>query len=359
MSSQTVKYTIDFASTGVQSGPTPATQGVGEMVKFYYNYTGDDVSGGVLELQGRLHIDGDWKTIATLNTDGNVHTVDVVTISEMRLNVTTSQSSTSGTVHGVLKDSGIINTPPFEDEVARGVVPGWFSNHSFGRNPDIDGGSAPEDVWGGGGLYTGFPIGTSGETVTVVSSSSNDSSAGTGARTIIISGLDPNYNIQIETITMNGTTPVESTGVYVRLSRWEMVQSGNGYTNAGTITIAHSSTTANVFITDTPGSGGSLLLAGTVPAGRVALIKATHLTIERSTGGGTEAALTLMTQKSVTGEQRTLRHWTISELAPLDVGFEVPLAIVEKTDIWVRVDTVSANNSSISGDFEFTLAPAT
>ena len=31
--------------------------------------------------------------------------------------------------------------------------PGFFSVNKFGRNPDIDTGSTPEDVWSGGGLY--------------------------------------------------------------------------------------------------------------------------------------------------------------------------------------------------------------
>ena len=45
----------------------------------------------------------------------------------------------------------------FTLEVSRGAVNGWSTRRKFGRNADVDAGSTPEDVWNGGGVYTGFP----------------------------------------------------------------------------------------------------------------------------------------------------------------------------------------------------------
>ena len=42
---------------------------------------------------------------------------------------------------------------------------------------------------------------------------------GTGARTVLIEGLDENYDIQSETVTMDGTTNVVTTNTYIRLFR--------------------------------------------------------------------------------------------------------------------------------------------
>ncbi len=51
----------------------------------------------------------------------------------------------------------------------------------------------------------------------MVSSSANDTSAWSGARTIKIFGLDASGVEQTEMITLNGTTAVDSVGTYTRV----------------------------------------------------------------------------------------------------------------------------------------------
>lgn len=73
--------------------------------------------------------------------------------------------------------------PPFGLQLRLGYVPGWLDPvHKFGRNSDIDTASDPEDVWEGGGLYTGQPVQAS-DAIEVVSNDANDSALGTGCRT--------------------------------------------------------------------------------------------------------------------------------------------------------------------------------
>lgn len=67
-------------------------------------------------------------------------------------------------------------------------APGAFYIDKVGRNPDVDAATAPEGVWNGGGLYTGFNA-VAAQTVTVVSSSANDAAAGTGMRSVRLIGL--------------------------------------------------------------------------------------------------------------------------------------------------------------------------
>ena len=73
-------------------------------------------------------------------------------------------------------------------QIARGLISNMLPINKFGRNADIDVGT--EDIWGAGGTWV-EP--TAATTVAVVSSSASDASAGTGARTITVNGLNGSY----------------------------------------------------------------------------------------------------------------------------------------------------------------------
>jgi len=118
-------------------------------------------------------------------------------------------------------------------EVAKGNVTGHFIVNKFGRNSDIDT-AAEETIWANGGMYT-FP--TAAQTLDVVSSDANDTSAGTGARTVEIQGLDGSYDAVTETVTMTGTTPATTTATFLRVNRAMVKTAGSGGVNAGAITI--------------------------------------------------------------------------------------------------------------------------
>ena len=64
-------------------------------------------------------------------------------------------------------------------DISRGLVPGISELSKFGRNSEIDTATDPEDIWNGGGLYTGFPDGAA-ETIDVFSSSILDDDGNTG-----------------------------------------------------------------------------------------------------------------------------------------------------------------------------------
>lgn len=121
----------------------------------------------------------------------------------------------------------------FNLEVARGAVPGYRSVGNVGINPAV--GKTPEDAWDVGGRFV-FPTGA--ETWEILSDVANDSSAGTGARTVIISGLDTSYIEQTEIVSLNGTTPVTTTRTdWFRISSVVVISSGSNQANVGTITL--------------------------------------------------------------------------------------------------------------------------
>lgn len=112
-------------------------------------------------------------------------------------------------------------------------VPGYTRVALLGHNPDIGSGLA-EDVWEGGGNY---PLLTAASQLEVVSTSAADTAAGTGARTVLVSGLDANWLPISETVTLNGTTPVTTVNSYLRVNLFTTVTSGSGKVNAGDLTL--------------------------------------------------------------------------------------------------------------------------
>jgi len=104
-----------------------------------------------------------------------------------------------------------------------------------GVNPNV--GKTFETVWDIGGTYTA-PTGA--ETWEIVSDSTDDdgSPTGTGAQSIIITGLDTSYVAQTEIVTLNGTTPVVTTRTdWFRPRSIVVIASGSNKSNVGTITL--------------------------------------------------------------------------------------------------------------------------
>lgn len=84
---------------------------------------------------------------------------------------------------------------------------------------------------------------SSAQQLQIVSDSIADTSAGTGARTILITGLDANYAEISETITMNGTTNVTTTNSYLRLNHMVVKTVGSNNRAVGEITASNNADT--------------------------------------------------------------------------------------------------------------------
>jgi len=76
----------------------------------------------------------------------------------------------------------------------------------------------------------------------VASSSALDTSAGTGARTLYISGLDSNWDLQTDSITMNGQTPVATNKQFLRINALFVSSAGSTQTNQGDIYVSATNT---------------------------------------------------------------------------------------------------------------------
>lgn len=234
----------------------------------------------------------------------------------------------------------------------RGDIPGMSVVNKFGRNPDIDTATVPEDVWNGGGSYTGFPTG-SAETVQVLSDNAADTSAGTGTRTVLITGLDSNYAVITETFTLNGTTPVTGSSQFIRVHTARVVTAGSGGVNAGQITVRHSTTTTNVFLVLPVGGNQSYNSGYTVPAGKTAYLVRVHADIRDS--GTTATADIAVWIREFGGVARLRRPYAISTGSRVDDVISGGISLPEKTDIILRVNYASANNLVCAAGYDLIL----
>lgn len=133
---------------------------------------------------------------------------------------------------------GLVDAKSFEDvtllsedflfKVARGEVEGAFLVHKFGRNENVKTNIVPVSI---GGNYR---TPTTAIQLKVNSSSSLDTAAGVGARTLKIIGLNSTGDEISEELTLNGTSDSAlSTKSYIRLYRAYVLDSGS-YANQTT-----------------------------------------------------------------------------------------------------------------------------
>tara|TARA_R110000803_G_scaffold178892_1_gene241330 strand:+ start:31 stop:924 length:894 start_codon:yes stop_codon:yes gene_type:complete len=236
--------------------------------------------------------------------------------------------------------------------IAKGEIPSQASFLKFGKNPDI-GTAAGEDIWGGGGTYTGFPVGVV-ETMEVFSSAAADTSAGTGARTVEISNLLDGTGAVMPavTVSLSGTTPVSlGAQTYSRASRMKVITAGTGGENEGTITLRHTTTTANIFAVMPLLANQTEIACYTVPLGHTLYVN--HVGAQMTMGGGTAKRANMSLRARPLGE--TFQ----SKLTPtISDGYGYTLngynfVFEARTDIKWRADSVSNNltivSSTISG----------
>jgi hypothetical protein len=249
----------------------------------------------------------------------------------------------------MVPDMSYFGTTDNSLEIGRGNVSGQSLLLKFGRNGDVDTGGY-EDVWDGGGTWV--PP-TAARVHNIVSSSVNDTAAGTGARTVTIIGLNGSYAVTTETVTLNGTTNVTTANSYTIIYRMYVVTAGSGGTNAGNIT-ATAQTDATVTAQISIGVAQTLMAIYQVPAGKTAYLRRYYASLNNATSA-TSADVRLLVKPF--GEVYQTKH-VVGLLSTgssfVDYRYDLPLVITEKSLIKLSAET-SANNMDVSGGFDLVL----
>jgi len=228
--------------------------------------------------------------------------------------------------------SRVGTSEPFELQVARGQIAYHKTIFKFGFNPDVD--EILETIWAEGGLYSYLSAAT---VLKVSSSSTNDTSAGTGARTVELFGLDANYDEISETVTLSGQTAVNTTQSFLRIYRMVVRSAGTGGTNAGVIYAGTGTVTAGVpankYATIAIGDGQTLMALWTVPRGYTAYVTQTDITVA-TTQNNKYATVSFLARPF--GEVFQVKDKFAKSESGHNQIYTFPLKFEEKTDLEMR-----------------------
>lgn len=238
-----------------------------------------------------------------------------------------------------------ILTRDFLMNVGFGLVPGggYTRVAALGNNPDIDTATIPEDIWTGGGVY---PWMTAATALEIVSSSANDAAAGTGARTVVINGLDIDYVVVTQTITLNGITPVAVPTNLFRINSALITSAGSGKVNAGDLTIrdAGAGTTRAIIPL---GYGITRQSIYTVPAGSTLQVISQFFGFNEVAGGNKFARFATYIQ-SPNGFYRLPLELAIGDEPPYRHDGIPGIILPEKTDFALRCTAISSENVNLT-----------
>jgi hypothetical protein len=176
----------------------------------------------------------------------------------------------------VLEGAFALNVRVLNDatlDFSRGLHAHQDSVHKYGLNEGVPNGSFA-DVWSYGPTQATYPWPGAAETVRIkAGGSASDTSAGIGARSITIFGLDENWNEAQETIATFGalaSDPTQTT--FIRVFRVRVVTVGTlNISNVGTILIENTGA-LDVLAEIRPGFGSTEMTHFTVPAENTAYI---------------------------------------------------------------------------------------
>lgn len=231
----------------------------------------------------------------------------------------------------------IANGLDVKQMVMGGMISDAYHKRVFALNPAVVG--TLTSVCLQGGVYANP---ASASALTIVSTSTDDDSAGTGARTVVIEGLNANYVEVTETVTLDGTTPVTTMNTFIRVFGMKVDTAGSSTFPAGNITAKIGATTYSQL---TAGYNLSYNSNYTVPAGKTAYVL--H-------GGATSSAATIMNvsfKNTPFGKAQHNVHSIDFYQRPYDYEFSIGMPLEAKTDLDITA-LGTATSSKVTATYD-------
>lgn len=193
------------------------------------------------------------------------------------------------------------------------------------------------------GTLIDYPSITSPAKISVKATLSSDSSAGNGARTVKITGLDSSFDEISDTVTLSGATAVESAFNFIRVFEAEVITAGDLGGNKGKISVT-STSTASDYLQINAGQNVSLTGRYTVPRGKTLYI--TNLDFSEASNKG--AVVSLWVKASTSNIWKVKRVYSIFQ-SHVNVALPLPYSVSEKYDVELRAQALlDASNISAS-----------
>ena len=223
---------------------------------------------------------------------------------------------------------------PFGIAVQKGLVEDFSGIQKFGYNASV--GTSFETVWTNGTDLYVYPT-----TATTAVATSSNTGADNGG-TVHIFGLDENFDLADEVITVGGSP---STTTFIRLHRAFMSTAITNNVNQGDITITVDSKTGAYI---SAGYGQTLQSVYTVPRNKRGYL----MSFDVGTSKDLELEAKIMA-RPINGNTFQTKAFATLRGGAFRKEYLIPEVLTEKTDVEMRVK--SSATSSVSGGFELFL----
>lgn len=232
----------------------------------------------------------------------------------------------------------------FELDASAGRIQHVRTVSKFGSNSAV-GTGAYEDVWEGGGAYNWL---TAAAPLRVkAGGNAADDSAGAGARTVVVQGLDEDFSEISETLTTAGGSASSPTSLgFIRVNRAYVDDSGAyGAANTGAISIETTGGTTVAHILAAYGQTEQAIY--TVPAGWTAYLSRLEVAVDAGTNK--TAAIRIWQRPGADVTSAPFKSPRIVDSfqgvsGEVIIDHESYISFAEKTDIWA--DAIGESNAT-------------
>lgn len=252
------------------------------------------------------------------------------------------------------------NVNNFYMDIAKGKYSQLQAISKFGSNPDIDTANG-EDIWDYASAPQNYTFTASGGT-TYYFSSSNAADTQTMKVFLLVEDGSGNWLPETVNITLVGQTQTAITatlGTPVRIYRayntgTTAIQGTVYFYENDTVVAGVPQTPANVRAVVNPSAQQTLMAIYTVPYGFTGYLKKWYTTMNRVQ---TSIAQMVWRSREKGGVFRTRQEIAIDSSSTSQWQYEyvTPIRLPAETDILVRADTVTANNTGIAAGFDIIL----
>lgn len=211
-------------------------------------------------------------------------------------------------------------------------------NFKYSRSTVLS--TANTTVWDRNTLYSFYASST---LLKIASSDAGDATGGSGAVTVMITGVNNDYEEITETIALEGVTPVTTTNDFLSINTMRVNSSGANNTNDGNITVIANdqalstftgagvpTTTSNVQAQILAGLGRTLMGVYTVP------VSLTSYMTEMHVSSSITKNITVELYEQPFGEAFQIRSSVAFSRQTIDRGFSPPLPFPAKSRIEFR-----------------------
>jgi len=253
-------------------------------------------------------------------------------------------------------DATIVKSPPFWLDTNRGLTNGITFINKFGKNDDASAGDTIEIAHG---TYN-YPA--TAETVDVYSSSTDDDGdpEGVGAFTVELSGIDENYDIATETVTLNGTTHVPTVNKYWHINTARVVTAATVSGAIGLITLESNAAGTPHMVSIAIGTNRTQTANYMIPRNYTGYFNLPQITFI-NTNNNAQSEIALF-KRNFGGVDELQVDWLLQAGATGDYqpkSFGAGLKFEEKSIILWKVISVGTGTNIITADYDIWLVNET